>query len=36
MMMNLAQPLEVGDEFTMTLTFEQAGTVDVDVEVREE
>ena len=36
MMMNLAEPLEVGDTFTVTLTFERAGTVDVDVEVRDE
>ena len=35
MMMNLAAPLEVGQKFTVTLTFEKAGTVDVEVEVRE-
>lgn len=35
MMMNLADSLEIGEEFTVTLTFEKAGTVDVEVEVRE-
>ncbi|MDX1691076.1 MAG: copper chaperone PCu(A)C [Acidimicrobiia bacterium] len=35
MMMNLAAPLEAGQEFTVTLTFENAGEVEVPVEVRE-
>lgn len=36
MLMQLADPLDVGEEFDVTLTFEQAGTVTVTVEVREE
>ena len=35
MMMNLAAPLEIGQKFTVTLEFEKAGTMDVEVEVRE-
>ena len=35
MLMQLAEPLETGAEFTVTLTFENAGDVDVNVEVRE-
>ena len=29
MLVDLAQPLVVGDRFPLTLTFEKAGTVDV-------
>ncbi len=36
MIMPLADPLTAGDEFTITLNFEQAGPVEVTVEVREE
>lgn len=36
MIMPLVDPLAVGDEFTVTLEFEQAGPVEVAVEVREE
>jgi copper(I)-binding protein len=36
MLMQLAEPLAAGDEFTVTLTFENAGEVDVDVTVRDE
>ncbi|MDJ0961523.1 MAG: copper chaperone PCu(A)C [Acidimicrobiia bacterium] len=36
MLMQLAEPLESGDTFPVTLTFENAGEVVVDVEVREE
>jgi copper(I)-binding protein len=36
MLMQLAEPLETGAEFTVTLTFEDAGDVEVDVEVRED
>lgn len=36
MLMQLAEPLESGAEFPVTLTFENAGEVTVDVEVREE
>jgi len=36
MLMQLAEPLETGAEFPVTLTFENAGEVTVDVEVREE
>jgi len=35
MLMQLAEPLEVGNEFTVTLTFETADQVDVTVEIRE-
>jgi copper(I)-binding protein len=35
MLMQLAEPLETGDEFTVTLTFENAGEVEVPVEVRD-
>lgn len=34
MLMNLAQPLEEGQTFTVTLTLEKAGTIDVPVTVR--
>jgi hypothetical protein len=36
MLMQLAEPLETGAEFTVTLSFEDAGDVDVTVEVRED
>ena len=36
MLMQLAKPLEDGDEFTVTLEFENAGEVEVDVTVRDE
>lgn len=36
MMMNLAEPLENGSSFTITLTFETAGDVEVTVTVRDE
>ncbi|MCP4084453.1 MAG: copper chaperone PCu(A)C [Actinomycetia bacterium] len=36
MMLGLVEPLEVGDEFDITLTFANAGDVVVTVEVREE
>lgn len=35
MLMMLAEPLETGATFDLTLTFEQAGDVVVNVEVRE-
>ena len=35
MLINLTQDLNVGDQFTATLEFEQAGTIEVEVEVRE-
>lgn len=35
MLMGLAQPLKVGDTFALTLTFEKAGAVAVQVPVRE-
>jgi len=35
MLMQLAEPLETGSEFTVTLTFEKAGAIDVNVTVRE-
>lgn len=35
MLMQLTEPLETGNEFTVTLTFENAGDVEVNVEVRE-
>lgn len=35
MMMQLAEPLTVGSEFTITLTFENAGAMDVTVAVRD-
>jgi hypothetical protein len=35
MLLDLGEPLEVGDQFEVTLTFEQAGELDVTVEVRE-
>ncbi|MFB4205254.1 copper chaperone PCu(A)C [Arhodomonas sp. KWT2] len=34
MLMGLDQPLKAGDHFPMTLTFEKAGDIQVDVEVR--
>jgi copper(I)-binding protein len=34
MLMQLAEPLVDGDEFTVTLTFEEAGDVEVLAEVR--
>ncbi|MCS4504887.1 hypothetical protein KBTX_03154 [wastewater metagenome] len=34
MLMGLDQPLKAGDRFSMTLTFEKAGDIEVDVEVR--
>lgn len=36
MLLDLAAPLEVGQQFTVTLTFETAGDVEVPVEVREQ
>ena len=36
MLMNLAAPLETGQEFDVVLTFEAAGDVTVPVEVREQ
>lgn len=36
MLLDLAAPLEVGQQFTVTLTFESAGDVEVPVEVREQ
>lgn len=36
MLLDLAEPLEVGTTFTLTLTFEQAGTRDVTVTVADE
>lgn len=36
MLLELAAPLEVGQQFTVTLTFEQAGDIAVPVEVREQ
>jgi len=36
MLMNLAEPFEAGDTFTVTLEFETAETIEVEVEVREE
>jgi copper(I)-binding protein len=35
MLMQLAEPLVAGNEFTVTLSFENAGDVDVNVEVRD-
>jgi periplasmic copper chaperone A len=35
MLINLTQELNVGDRFNLTLTFEGAGQVPVDVEVRQ-
>ena len=35
MLFQLAHPLETGSEFTLTLEFESAGTIEVTVEVRE-
>jgi copper(I)-binding protein len=34
MLMNLPQPLVAGEKFPLTLQFEQAGRIDVSVEVR--
>ena len=34
MMMGLAAPLEAGGSYPLTLTFERAGTVEIEVEVR--
>ncbi|MEH6387383.1 MAG: copper chaperone PCu(A)C [Pseudomonas profundi] len=36
MLINLQQPLVDGEKFPMTLRFEQAGTVDVEVAVHKE
>lgn len=36
MLLDLAEPLVAGDTFEMDLTFEKAGTVTVEVEVRDE
>ena len=36
MLLDLAEPLEAGDTFELTLTFEQAGEKTVEVEVRDE
>ena len=36
MLFNLKQPLVAGDSFPMTLSFEQAGTVEVTVQVTEQ
>ncbi len=36
MLMQLAEPLVVGSEFVITLTFESAGDIDVTVEVRDD
>ncbi len=36
MLLDLAEPLVAGDTFEMELTFEKAGTVTVEVEVRDE
>jgi hypothetical protein len=36
MLMQLAEPLVVGSEFMITLTFENAGDIDVTVEVRDD
>ena len=36
MLMDLVKPLVKGDTFTITLTFEKAGTIDVDVPVLDE
>lgn len=33
MLMGLAEPLAVGDVFTLTLEFEHAGAIDIEVEV---
>lgn len=35
MLLDLAKPLEVGSDVTVTLTFEKAGTVEVTAEVRD-
>jgi len=35
MLVNLTQDLKVGDRFKLTLTFENAGEIKVDVEVRQ-
>jgi hypothetical protein len=35
MLIGLTQDLNAGDEITLTLTFEQAGEIDVGVEVRQ-
>jgi copper(I)-binding protein len=35
MLLDLAEPLAVGDTVSLVLTFEQAGEVEVDAEVRE-
>jgi copper(I)-binding protein len=36
MLLDLAEPLVAGDTFEMELTFEKAGTVTIEVEVRDE
>ena len=36
MLMDVAQPLKVGDSITLTLTFEQQGDIDIDVPVLDE
>ena len=35
MLINLTQDLKVGDRFKLTLSFENAGEIEVDVEVRQ-
>jgi copper(I)-binding protein len=35
MLLGLKQPLKVGDQFPMTLTFEKAGKLNVVVDVKE-
>jgi hypothetical protein len=35
MLLDLAEPLEDGDTFELTLRFEQAGEMDLTVDVRE-
>jgi len=36
MLMDLVEPLAVGEQFELTLTLERAGAVPVSVEVRDE
>jgi copper(I)-binding protein len=36
MLLDLVKPLELGDTFTLTLTFEKAGTREVTVTVRDD
>ena len=35
MLFDLAEPLEIGDTIALTLTFEEAGEIEIDAEVRE-